>query len=280
MIGSIADARRGQASLQGRDADAGSPARYSVRAAERTLDILDALANAPGGISLARLSEAVGMPKSSLFRYVAVLEARRYVTRDPKTGTYGLGLALFSFDLPLRALAASARPWLERLRDQFGETINLAVLDGTRVQYLEVVESPKVMRLSARPGDHDFIHASALGKAISARLDDEAIRRILDIEGLPKLTSRTIIDAEEFMTTLAGVRKQGYAVDFGEAEEGACCVAVSLPLDRLAVPTGISLSSPATRFPQRRELPDVVPKLHETARQIAVTFRPERSEPT
>ena len=50
-------------------------------------------------------------------------------------------------------VAARARPHLERLRGTFGETVNLGLLDGTRVAYLVILESPKSMRFAARPGD-------------------------------------------------------------------------------------------------------------------------------
>src|SRR5258708_372145 len=109
---------------------------YSVRAVVRTLDILDTLARSPEGLALSAIAKAVSMPRSSVFGYVSVLESRRYVSWDA-TGNYALGLAFFSFaSPPLRSLAATARPLLERLRDTFGETINLGVLDRTRVLYI------------------------------------------------------------------------------------------------------------------------------------------------
>jgi IclR family transcriptional regulator, acetate operon repressor len=274
MTDAIPEAR--QASLPHRDPAVSASAGYSIRAVERTLDILDVLARSPDGLSLARLAEAVGLPKSSVFRYVAVLESRRYVARDAQTGNYSLGLALFSFQTPpLGVLGARARPWLETLRDEFEETINLGVLDGSRVVYLEVMESPKAMRLSARRGDHDFIHASAIGKAIAAQLDDDDVMRILEIEGLPRLTSQTITDASTYMRALSEIRGLGYATDYGEAEEGACCVAIGIPLEAIAIPAAISLSSPATRFPEDRAISRVAERLAEAARGIASSLDPE-----
>jgi IclR family acetate operon transcriptional repressor len=166
---------------------------------------------------------------------------------------------------------------LEKLRNHFGETINLGVLDGGRVVYLEVMESPKAMRLSARRGDHDFIHSSALGKAIAAELHEAAIARILEIEGLPRLTSRTITDPDAYLNALAAVRERGYATDFGEAEEGASCVAVSIPFERVAVRAAISLSAPATRFPDEGAVADLVDRLHEAAGEIGASFQPGRA---
>jgi IclR family acetate operon transcriptional repressor len=190
------------------------------------------------------------MPRSWMFRYLSVLENRRYVIREPASGNYLLGLAFFSFaSSPVRQLAVTARPWLEQLRDEFGETINLGILDGTRVLYVEVVESLHAMRLSARRGDRDFIHCTSLGKAIGAQLSEHEVGRILELEGMPTLTSRTVSNPDTYLQALQEVRKRGFATDMGESEEGASCVAV--PVDWLdsSVKVAIRLSSPAGRIP-------------------------------
>ena len=67
---------------------------YSVRAVERTLDILDALAREPEGLALSALAKHVSMPRSSMFRYLSILEGRRYVIREAASGNYELGLAI------------------------------------------------------------------------------------------------------------------------------------------------------------------------------------------
>jgi IclR family acetate operon transcriptional repressor len=250
-------------------ASADSPApMYSVRAVGRTLDILDTLAHAPEGLALAEIAQEVSMPRSSVFRYLSVLEARRYVSRDAG-GNYQLGLAFFSFaSPPLRSLAATARPLLERLRDTFGETINLGVLDGTRVLYIEVVESMRAMRLSARRGDRDFIHSTSLGKAIGAQLTDQEVRTILEVEGMPRLTSKTITDPDAYLRVLEQVRRSGFSTDMGESEEGASCVGVALEWPASSVRAAISLSSPAARFPLD-DLPELAAALQATAHDVA-----------
>jgi IclR family transcriptional regulator, acetate operon repressor len=261
-----------EAEIGKRVAKPGAPAtRYSLRAVERTLEILDALARSPDGLTLSALAKEVAMPRSSVFRYLSVLEERRYVGRDPRSGSYQLGLAFFSFaSPPTRSLAAAAKPLLERLRDAFGETINLGVLDGRRVLYLEVVESMRAMRLSARRGDREFIHSSALGKAIAAQLSEEEVRKILEVEGMPSLTSGTITDPDTYLRILEDVRATGFSTDFGESEEGARCIAVKLEWPASSIRAAISLSSPAARFPTD-DLEGVASELRATAREIAGT---------
>ncbi|HST40946.1 MAG TPA: IclR family transcriptional regulator [Conexibacter sp.] len=231
---------------EGAAGDEGGSSRYSVRAVERVADILDTLQQSESGASLVRLAEVTGLPKSSVFRYVATLEARGYVERDPLTGDFVLGVALPSHRRHFDLLIARARPLLERLRDRFGETVNFAVLDDDRVRYLEIVESPKAMRLAARRGERDFVHSTAVGRAIAANLPEREVRRIVSSAGMPALTPRTITSIEELLARLEEVRADGYAIDDEENEEGARCVAVALPGARM--PAGISVSAPAVRL--------------------------------
>lgn len=219
---------------------------YSVRAAERVCDILDVLARGTSPLPLGELALRCRLPKSSMFRYLSTLEARRYVERDVHTDGYRLGTAVLSFQAThVDRLAGRLRPILERLRDRLGETTNLGVLDGSRVAYLDIVESPRSMRLAARPGDRDMLHCTALGKAIAARMDPERLQAALDAEGLPRRTDRTLTSRAQLAETLRTVRERGYAVDDGENEVGGRCVAVALPGPVLAA---ISVSAPAMRI--------------------------------
>lgn len=221
---------------------------YSIRAVHRVCDILDLLQQSPDGVALPDVAKVVRLPKSSAFRYLATLEQRRYVERDPLTGCYRAGSAL----LPLRAhepelLARRARPHMEQLRDKLEETINLGMLDGNRVIYLEIVESHRAMRLAAHRGDREPVHSTALGKAIAAHLPEERVRAILAAAGMPRVTRRTITDPQPYLWELAQVRTRGYALDDGENEIDGRCVAVPVVGGNLAA--AISLSAPASRFP-------------------------------
>jgi IclR family transcriptional regulator, acetate operon repressor len=239
---------------------------YYIRAVQRVCDILDLLQESERGVSLPAVADVTGLPKSSAFRYLVTLESRRYVERDAETGDYRLGLAF----LPLQArqfdlLAQRARPFLEQLRDQFGETVNLGLLDGNRVIYLMIVESPRAVRLAARPGDRDPVHSTALGKAIAAHLPDARVRALLAAEGLPRKTDRTITRVEDYLSELQTVRDRGYAIDDRENELDGRCVAVPLLGGRLAA--AISLSAPAARFPMER-VPEAAAALTSVCTQL------------
>jgi IclR family acetate operon transcriptional repressor len=251
---------------------------YSIRAVQRVCELLDLLQQEPDGVSLVRAAEHTKLPKSSVFRYLATLEECRYVERDPATGAFRLGLAL----LPMQArqldlLTRAARPYLERLQSEFSETANLGLLDGNRVVYLDIVESPHAMRLAQRPGDRDTLHATALGKAIAAHLPVEQVRMILDADGMPPHTDRTVTTKREYLAALEQVREAGYALDDGENEIGTRCVAVAVPDS--AVRLALSVSAPAARLDHDR-VGVVAGRLKEAAAQLASELAPADGHPT
>lgn len=237
------------------------PAGYYIRAVQRVCDILDRLRDSPDGAALPDLAAVLELPKSSAFRYLVTLESRRYVERDAG-GAYRLGIAFMPPQQHLIGILADrVRPYLEQLRDAVGETATLGVLDGGRVVLVDVVESRRAVRLAARAGQHGALHATALGKAISAKLPDERVRTLLTAEGMPPLTGTTITDTDSFLAEVGEVRRQGFAVDDGESEPDGRSVAV--PVKGTAVLAAMGLSAPATRLPLERaaELADDLSRL-------------------
>ena len=239
---------------------------YSVRAVERVCAILNLLQQSVDGVSLIDVAQATELPKSSAFRYLWTLEAHRYVERDDEAGLYRLGLGFLGMQSrQLEVLRERARPWLEKLRDELGETVNLGILDGDSVIYLDIVESRRGVRLAARRGDRDPVHSTALGKAIAATLPEPRVRDILQLGGMARRTANTITDTEDYLAELTKVQRVGYAVDNGENEVDGRCVAVAIPGTRL--PAALSLSAPAARFPLQ-QVDSVATALRDVAKRI------------
>lgn len=256
----------------------GSSNSYSIRAVERVSDILDLIQRTPTGFSLVDVVEATNLPKSSAFRYLSTLEGRRYIERDAITGQFRIGPAFLPLQSAgLELLAERARPLLEELRDRFEETINLGILDGNRVSYIDIIESPRMMRLSARRGDRDPLHCTALGKAIASTLPVERVTAILEAEGMAARTPQTITDFERYFEELDDVRVQGYALDNGENEPDGRCLAV--PLTQANTPIAVSLSAPAGRFPLA-EVATVANALNEVAEKLLDAIGRTGSKPT
>jgi IclR family transcriptional regulator, acetate operon repressor len=244
---------------------------YSIRSVERVVDLLELLASADSPVSLSHLAEAAELPRSSAFRYLATLESRGYAVRDPQGSGYLLGPAVpRSADRSLDELVEIAHPHLEKLAKSAGETVSLGILSGSRVSYLDIVESHRQVRLAAKVGDRDRIHSTALGKAIASRLAEDAVRHILRVEGMPVLTKRTIDDPAVYLDALATVREQGYALDDRENENDGRCVAVPIPIPGLHA--AVSLSAPASRF-SAEEVPHAAEELRVLCAAIAEDYQ-------
>lgn len=218
-------------------------ALYSIRSVQRVCDILDLIQSHPGGLSLGACAAATDLPKSSVFRYLATLESRGYVEHTEKAG-YLLGMALSGdrIDILVRRLL----PKLIQLRDQFGESVNLGMLDGSRVAYLEVIESKSSIRNAPQAIAREFVHCTALGKVLASTLSDDEVRAILEAEGMPAITGNTITDMPAYFAELAATRARGYAVDDQENETSVACIAVNVPGTKLRI--AVSLSAPISRF--------------------------------
>lgn len=218
--------------------------QYSIRAVDRVCDILDVLASDRSPVGLAEIADASGLPKSSAFRYLFTLENRRYVEHDPETGEYRLGVAMVALQANhLDRLRATFHTKLEELRDEFGETTNLGVRDGSQIVYLDIVESPMSVRLVAHPGVRDDLHCTALGKAIIASYSREQVS-LLTGDVFEARTTNSITNLPDLFAELNRVREVGYAVDDEENEIGGRCVAVKIP----GFDAAVSVSAPAARM--------------------------------
>lgn len=248
------------------EATSDDPNLYGIRAVERTCDLLDALAAADGPVSLTSLAQACGLPKTSAFRYLSTLVARNYVERVGDTSDFRLGGGVYSLQADhIDRLGQIARPHLERLRDELGETANMGILVGREVAYVDIVESSHAVRLAARLMDRDALHCTALGKALLARMSDEKAASLVGERFSPR-TERTLLTWGALRDELERVRTQGYAVDDEENEIGGRCIAVPIPMDSPGM--AISVSAVSLRLPMER-VADVASRLAEAASLIA-----------
>lgn len=217
----------------------------SVQSVERAFFLLEQMAEAED-LSLTELSRLIDLPAPTTHRLLQTMMALGYVRQLPNR-RYGLGLGLVR--LGGRAdkhFAPIARPHLELLADQVGESANLAVLDGNMVVYVAQAPSPHAMRMFTEPGHRAYTHSTGVGKAILSGLPDERVLAVTQKAGMPAATDRTITDPDRLLKELRLIRRRGHAVDDGEQELGVKCFAVAVPYP--PVPMAISVSGPMFRM--------------------------------
>lgn len=239
-----------------------------VQSLHRALDLLEVVAARGGRSAVGEIAADAGLPVPTTHRLLRTLLDRGYVHQTPDR-RYALGARL----VPLGSLAASlvgvdAETVLTRLVEELGETANLATLSGSRAQYVAQVPGRHTMRMFTEVGRLVDLHSTGVGKALLARLDDDAalehVRRI----GLARRTEHTLATEQALLADLALVRERGYALDEQEQEIGVRCVAVAVgaPLPWLAV----SVSGPVTRMTDEL-VGRAVPLLRAAARELVTS---------
>jgi len=229
--------------------------RTTVQSVERALDILEALAGAGGDIGIVELSRLVGLHASTVHRLLTSLMGRGYVSQSDQTGRYSLGPRALRLGRAFHEqsdIRAQARPFLQRLMEESGETANLIILDRDEAVYIDQVPSPRLVRMFAEVGRRVPLHSTGCGKVLLAHQRPEERARIVQEKGLPASTPRTITSPEELERELAQVRACGYAIDNEEQEEGVRCVAAPVRDYTGQVVAAISLSGPTTRLSLER----------------------------
>lgn len=251
------------------------PPKYRIGVLRKAFDVLDTLER-DGSLTLTELSHRTATNKVTTLRILANLEAYGYVERD-EAGRYSLGMRLLQLGLRKSAatdLRAVAHPVLRALRDQFDETVNLGIPDGSGILYIDILESSLGLRMAATVGARDDLHSTAIGKAIASCWNghDPAVGARMPLR--PK-TERTITDPAAFDRELTRVRERGFAVDDEENESGARCVGAPI-LDHSGACVGaISVSGPTVRMtPDRVEL--IAPEVRRAAAMISerLGYRP------
>lgn len=228
---------------------------HTVQSVERTLDILEALARAGRPVTLSELSHEVGLHVSTVHRLLATLIERGYARQEAGSGRYTVGsrlLELASGVTDQIDVRAEARPILEKLSSQIGETANLSVRSGDNLVYIDQVQTERLVRMFTRVGSSAPLYCTGAGKlflayAGSDNFEHEFNRYLLENRLEPR-TSQTIIKPQALREELRRIRERGYSFDNEEMEEGVICVAAPI-FDRSGqIAAAISVSGPSSRL--------------------------------
>lgn len=231
-------------------AESGVDDRYVVQPVLKAMQVLQLVCTAPEPLTLNQLVQKAALPKTTVFRYLRTLAAMGFVEHDAQADRYRPGIGLWRLThatSPYEMLKQIAVPHMKRLRDRFNETVNLGVLAGGEVLYLDVQESDRSLRMQANIGSTDPLHSTALGKAMLAYMPLSQ-RDVLLPPVLVRLTSNTITDRAVLTEQLDIIHATGYAIESGENEEGSYCIAAPILDGRSIAMAAISLSAPVSRF--------------------------------
>jgi IclR family acetate operon transcriptional repressor len=248
------------------------------------LAILEALSDAPDGLTVSELAQQIGVHKGVVSKTLRRLVAQNYVVASPTTTRFQLAISILALGLrwaDRMGFPGICLPVLQDLADETGELVQLGVIDGPRLLFVAKAEGrDQRIRMVSMLGQVAPLHATAAGKVFLASLPEAEALALVKRQGLRAFTRRTITSLTTLRRELTRVRTLGYAVVEEELVEGAGAVAAGIRLPRQdnRVVGTVSLSGPTFRLPPARKH-QLAPKVVAAARRLAEIWPLQRRLP-
>lgn len=241
-----------------------------VQSVDRAVAVLEFLAQ-HGESGVSEVAGAIDVHKSTAFRLLGALEAHGMVEQDGERGKYRLGFGIVRLAGAVTGridVTKYGRKICDRLAQELGETMNIAVLEAACVINLDQVRGPSAIAAQNWVGRQTPLHSTSNGKVLLAHLPPERRHELIAEAGLPATTPHTLTSEKDLEAALAEVRARGYALTVEEYEEGLNAIAAPVRSATGATVAALTASGPAFRFTEER-MHDIAPALVEGAEAIS-----------
>jgi DNA-binding IclR family transcriptional regulator len=241
-----------------------------VQSVDRAISVLEILAQR-GEAGVSEVAAEIEVHKSTAFRLLGALEARGLVEQAGERGKYRLGFGIVRLAGAVTGridITQQGRPVCERLAEELGETVNIAVLQENYAVNLYEVRGPGAVSAYNWVGQLTPLHATSSGKILLAHLPAKERAALLAGTGLSKVTPRTITAKTKLEKNLAEARERGYALALEELEIGLHAMAAPVRDRNGQVIAALSASGPSYRFTEDR-LHELSPVLRKGAEEIS-----------
>lgn len=194
----------------------------------KALQVLECFMDSNTEWTLKTIAAAVEMPSTSVYRQLSTLVAQQYLVQDSIRKSYRVGprlLLLSGAIFGKSSLRQLAYPEMQALNTQVRETVNLIVLMGHEIFYLEKIESQQSISCRTHVGDRLPAYATSAGKILLAYQPQEMVEAYchwMDVNATA-LTLQTLTTSDALRSELVQARLNGYAMDNSEIEEGLTC---------------------------------------------------------
>jgi IclR family pca regulon transcriptional regulator len=250
-------------------------ASYS-QSLERGLAILSAFRSGRPLLGVSELGREIGLGRSTTHRYVATLTALGYLQQDPATRKYRLGPRVLDLgfsainSMELRELAA---PHLQQLSDETGFTVNMAVLDGVDIVYVERCRSSRAgqreIDLNLHVGSRMPAYCTSMGKVLLAYLDADERDELLERSRLVQRGPNTLTTRKSLRAELERVQREGFAINNEELAYGLRSIAAPVRQHDGAVAAAVNHAVHSSMLSLQELVARLTPALLETASEIS-----------
>ncbi|MEC1177435.1 IclR family transcriptional regulator [Metasolibacillus meyeri] len=215
------------------------------------------------------LAVAMDLNHTNLYRILETFEMNGFITKDPVTKKYSLGIALWELGMNMYDslnIDQLCIPILEDLQKETGETAIFTVLNGLEALTLLKVEPENKVRFSVSRGSRTPLYVGASYRSMLAYLTEEQISKVID-QPLVAYTERTMVDANEIRQELENIRTKGYAVSQGEYTVDVLAVAMPIFDNNQQIVASVTVSGPLYRFTEQK-IEEVIAPLARTKKAI------------
>lgn len=249
-----------------------------INSVDRALDILLYLHEKGGEVSITSISQDLHIYKSTVYRTLVTLENKGFVEQNAETGRYTLGPKLFVLGMGIgdrMGLRKVVRPYTHRLHEEFGEAVNVSILDRTcRDTYQSMIiwreEGRQIIHFNWEIGSRNDCYCAGVGKCLLAFGEDIDLS-VYERHPMTPYTKKTICTVEGLEAELEKVRRTGYALDDEEREAGLTCVAAPILRNGVAI-AAVSISGPTSRM-KKRKLSVIGTRLRAVCDEISLALR-------
>ena len=246
--------------------------RDHVKSIEKCFLILDCLNARRRLMTLEEITQATGFKKTTCFRLLKTLRNLGIVELSPATKKYQYGPRLAAIGLSALKhmnLRNTALPILKRLRDETGETVNLTILSGSEILYVERVMSDYLVNVNVNIGDRLPVYCASMGKIILAYLPEDRLDQILSSITFTRKTDNTIASRSGLIEELNKIRAAGYAINDEELEKGLRAVAAPIFNYNGEAFAATNIAWTTARHPERRVFSEYAGKIVAAAKEIS-----------
>ncbi|AMO74295.1 MULTISPECIES: IclR family transcriptional regulator [Pseudomonas] len=223
--------------------------RYMVPGLERGLTLLGEFTRHDRTLTAPELARRLQLPRTTIFRLLATLEALGFVTRSGNEYRLGMAVLRLGFEyLASLELTELGQPILRRLCDAIGYSCNLVVRDGRNIVYVAKISPPSILTSAVNVGTRLPAHATVLGRILLEDLDLAALRELYPEKQLERFSEGTPRNTEELFDLVQNDRLRGYALSEGFFEASISTVAAPVRDHTGRVCAAMGVTIPATRI--------------------------------
>ena len=231
-----------------------SPDTRSVKSADRALDILEQVAEAPEPLTFSQLLTGLGIPRSSLFHLLNNLLARGYLVQDGASARYFLGDKVLQLANRIRgpSLAAIVTPFLRQLSTEFNETSAFYVRSGDAAEVVASVSSSQALAYTMKAGERAPLYAISGGKIMLAHMSADEANSYLSGVRFEASTPNTITSPSRLRKEITAARRDGFGYSREEYTQGITGLAIAVS-DQGRLLGALNLAVPTVRFTAEQE---------------------------